>query len=80
VNHLRKINDLDFCSLPTNVNPGAPGRAKIRLTEDQPVKATISLLALAFGFLIFPHQARAEFRTAKDMQKECREVFDRERA
>src|ERR1035437_1939974 len=36
------------------------------------MKATISLLALAFGFLVFPNQARAEFRTVKDMQKECR--------
>ena len=36
------------------------------------MKTTISLLALAFGFLVFPNQARAEFRTVKDMQKECR--------
>ncbi len=36
------------------------------------VKATVSLLAFAFGFLLFPNQSRAEFRSAKDMQKECR--------
>ena len=36
------------------------------------MKATLPLLTLAFGFLIFPNQTRAEFRTAKDMQKECR--------
>jgi hypothetical protein len=49
-----------------------PAHGRIRRTEDQLVKATISLLALAFGFLIFPNQTRAEFRTARDMQKECR--------
>jgi uncharacterized membrane protein YidH (DUF202 family) len=36
------------------------------------MKTTLSLLAFGFGLFIFPSQARAEFRTAKDMQKECR--------
>jgi hypothetical protein len=40
--------------------------------EDAAMKATIPLLAFAFGLLIFPNQARAEIRSAKDMQKECR--------
>ena len=36
------------------------------------MKVTLSLLAFAFVFFVFPNQARAEFRSAKDMQKECR--------
>jgi Rap1a immunity proteins len=36
------------------------------------MKATISLLALGFVFLLIPNRAQAEFRNAKDMQKECR--------
>ena len=36
------------------------------------MKTTLSLLAFGSGLFIFPSQARAEFRTAKDMQKECR--------
>jgi hypothetical protein len=36
------------------------------------MKSILALLVLGFGFLIFPNQARAEFRTAKDMQQECR--------
>jgi Rap1a immunity proteins len=35
-------------------------------------KIIIALLTCAFGSLLCPNQARAEFRTAKDMQKECR--------
>ena len=35
-------------------------------------KMIIALLVCAFGFLLCPNQARAEFRTAKDMQQECR--------
>ena len=36
------------------------------------MKVIIPLLALAFGFLISPSPAEAEFRSAKDMQQECR--------
>ena len=39
------------------------------------MKVTLSLLAFAFGLFICPDQARAEFRSAKDMQKECRVAF-----
>ena len=35
------------------------------------MKVTLSLLAFAFVFFVFPNQASAEFRAAKDMQKEC---------
>jgi hypothetical protein len=36
------------------------------------MRATVSVLTGLLGFLIFPYSSQAEFRWAKDMQKECR--------